>query len=112
MRALASELEKGGARVSWAESGESALLLIRQEAFDLVVTDDVLEDMTGLAFSVELVSVDATVNCAVVSPLSAEAFHEASEGLGVLMQLPREPDGNDAKRLLLDLRQLLDQMRS
>lgn len=111
MRALASELEKGGARVSWAESGESALSMIRREAFDLVVADDVLEDISGLAFSTELISVDPTVNCAVVSSLSAEAFHEASEGLGLLMQLPREPDGNDARGLLLNLRQLLEQMR-
>ena len=111
MRVLASGLEKGGARVSWAESGESALFMIRQEAFDLVVADDVLEDISGLAFSKELISLDPTVKCAVVSTLSAEAFHEASEGLGILMQLPREPDGNDARRLLLDLRQLLERMR-
>jgi hypothetical protein len=54
----------------------------------------------------ELLMVNAMVNTAVVSPLSDQEFHEASEGLGVLARLPLMPDKRDAARLLHKLRQL------
>ena len=44
--------------------------------------------------------VNAMVNTAVVSPLSDEEFHEASEGLGILGRLPNEPGMSDAVELL------------
>ena len=47
--------------------------------------------------------VNAMVNTAVVSPLSDEEFHEASEGLGILGRLPNEPGMNDAGELLRKL---------
>jgi len=43
----------------------------------------------------------------VVTPLSEEEFHEASEGLGVLGRLPVEPGASDAAELLRRLRTVL-----
>ena len=41
----------------------------------------------------------ALINLAVVSSLSGEEFHEASEGLGILAQVPPEPTAADGKML-------------
>jgi hypothetical protein len=51
-------------------------------------------------------TVNAFIQTAVVSRLSHDAFHEASEGLGVLAQLPPAPGRDDARRILEMLRQL------
>jgi len=48
------------------------------------------------------------INCACVSPLPPEDFHETSEGLGVLMQLPVNPGKFEAEDLLKRLKNLKD----
>jgi hypothetical protein len=48
------------------------------------------------------------VNCALASRLSEHEFHEASEGLGILMQLPLEPTGAHVKDLIDRLEQILN----
>ena len=104
---LASALiEQGDVDLSWAESGEKALDIASYSAIDLVVTDERLGDMTGLAFADRLLSVNPMINCASVSSLSPEKFHEASEGLGVMAQLPVQPGKEDAEELLQRLRDL------
>jgi len=106
---LASALERhGDVDLFWAESGGEALDMISEAAVDLVVTDERLVDMTGLEFSGRLISVNPMINCAVVSSLSSEDFHEASEGLGVLAQLPIRPGEEEAKDLLQRLKNLKD----
>jgi CheY-like chemotaxis protein len=94
--------------LSWAESGDKALDMVSGRAVDLVVTDESLGDMTGLEFATRLLTVNAMVNCASVSSLSSEDFHEASEGLGMLMQLPVRPGEKQAEDLLQRLRQIKD----
>jgi CheY-like chemotaxis protein len=89
-----------GITLRQADTGREALGMILKETIDLVVTDEEIPDMTGLEFARELVSVNPMTNCAVVSSLSPEDFHEVSEGLGVLMQLPGEPDGYHATMLV------------
>jgi hypothetical protein len=44
------------------------------------------------------------INCASVSGLEPEKFHELSEGLGLMDQLPTRPGKEDAERLLRNLR--------
>jgi hypothetical protein len=70
------------------------------------VTDEKLGDMTGIEFARRLLSVNPVINCASVSPLSPKDFHEASEGLGLLAQLPIRPGEEDAKDLLQRLKNL------
>jgi YesN/AraC family two-component response regulator len=89
-----------------AESGKKALELISDTSFDLVVTDETLKDMTGLELAEKMLSVNPMINCAAVSELSAEAFHEASEGLGILAQLPREVNDETVEELLGKLKEI------
>ncbi|TET86692.1 MAG: response regulator [Desulfobacteraceae bacterium] len=108
---LASALaEHGDVDLSWAESGEKALDIASDTAIDLVVTDERLGDMTGLEFAGRLLSVNPIINCASVSHLSPENFHEVSEGLGLMAQLPIQPSKEDAEKLLQRLRNLKSHM--
>ena len=104
---LASALvQYGDVELSWAESGERALDIASETAIDLVITDEGLGDMTGLAFADRLLSVNPSINCASVSRLSPENFHEVSEGLGLMAQLPVRPGKEDAEKLIECLRNL------
>ncbi len=104
---LSAEIEKQGASVSWAASGRRALEMLADTTVDLVLTDESLGDMSGLEFVAQLVAINPMTNCAAVSSLSPKAYHEASEGLGILMQLPPEPGAADGQRLLTHLNQIL-----
>ncbi len=106
---LSPGIEKLGGTIHWAASGDTALQMIGKQTVDLVVTDENLGDMTGLEFVERLVAVNPMINSAAVSSLSQKAYHEASEGLGILMQLPPNPARADGERLMAHLNQLLGQ---
>jgi len=93
-------VEHGDVDLSLAESGKTALDIASGTAIDLVVTDEKLGDMTGLEFAAILLSVNPMINCACVSRLSPEKLHEASEGLGLMAQLPIKPGKEHAEELL------------
>jgi DNA-binding NtrC family response regulator len=104
---LATALEKEkDVNVSWAKSGIEALQSVSDAAFDLVITDETLADMTGLQLAGKLLSVNPMIHCISVSTLSQKEYHEKSEGLGLMDPLPDRPGEKDAKRLLRDLRQI------
>jgi len=106
---LASALvEHGDVDLSWVESGQSALEIASDTVIDLVITDERLGDMTGLEFAARLLSVNTMINCASVSRLSSDNFHEVSEGLGLMAQLPVQPDKEHAEELLQRLRYIKD----
>ena len=88
-------------------SGAEALEAVRTSAPHLVIIDPDLSDIAPLELVQKLLMVNAMVNTAVVSPLSVEDFHEASEGLGILGQLPNDPGMNDAVEMLHKLRTVL-----
>lgn len=92
--------------VSWAETGQRALDVVSGTSLDLVVVDEKLGDMTGIEFIKALVSVNPMINCAAVSPLPSDEFHEVSEGLGILAQLPVLPGAKDAEDVLKRLNHL------
>ena len=105
---LASNMGKNvNLNISRAKSGGNALSMISVNSFELVVTDESLSDMTGLKFVEKLVSINPMINCAAVSSLSSEDFHAATEGLGILMQLPPRPDKIHAENLLQYLKNIL-----
>lgn len=104
---LAQGLDLPNGAIQWASSGDQALDIIKNQAMDLVVADEQLGDMTGLAFVEKLVKVNAMINCAAVSSLSKSDYHEASEGLGILMQLPTHPSQSDGKALIDYLKKVL-----
>lgn len=96
--------KKGGVALSLAESGKAALDLVSRQRYDLVVVDERLDDMTGLELVEHIIRVNAMINCAAVSDLPGDDFHEASEGLGLIAQVPSRPRAEDAEALLERLR--------
>ena len=90
----------------YANSGETALKMIKDNAIDLVISDEELGDMSGLAFISKLILVNPMLNCVAVSSLSEKDFHEASEGLGLMNHLPVNPGADDAEELLKNLRRI------
>ncbi|MBW2610279.1 MAG: response regulator [Deltaproteobacteria bacterium] len=105
---LAKTLEKNDVDITWAESSSDALSMTSNTMFDLIIADEFLENMTGLEFIKKIVPVNPMLNCAVVSSLSQGDFHEASEGLGILMQLPVQLKEKDADELLQRLKTILN----
>ena len=91
-------------------TGAEALEAARTSAPHLVIIDTGLADHEPLELVQKLLMVNAMVNTVVVSPLSEEEFHEASEGLGVLGRLPNDPGESDAADLLHRLKKVLGAM--
>ncbi len=89
-----------------SESGEKALAMLSSMAVDLVVAEEDLGDMTALEFARRLLKINPMINCAIVSGLPHEEFHEASEGLGIMAQLPKQPGAEDAESLVETLKQI------
>ena len=107
LKDLALGLDLPNGAIHWASSGDEALEIINQKTFDLVISDEKLADMTGLAFVEKLVKINPMINCAAVSSLSKSEYHEASEGLGILMQLPAQPSQSDGQALMAYLKKVL-----
>jgi DNA-binding NtrC family response regulator len=91
-----------------SESGQNALSKIKTEKFDLVIIDEILNDMSGLELAKAMISENPMINCAALSGLSPKKFHDASEGLGLLMQLPLLPQKSHIENLLSHLKRILD----
>jgi len=108
MSAFKAGLEENQVQTAWAQSGSNAIARLTQGDFDLVVTDENLGDMTGIEFIEKVISKKPMVNCAAVSSLLPADFHEASEGLGILMQLPVRPGQKQAEKLLSQLKTILN----
>jgi CheY-like chemotaxis protein len=108
MSAFKTGLEENRVRMAWADSGRNAIVKIAEGRFDLVVTDENLSDMTGLEFIENVISIKPMVNCAAVTSLLPADFHEVSEGLGILMQLPVSPGQEQAEKLLSQLKTILN----
>ena len=89
-----------------AESVNKTLDLASEKAIDLVIAGERLGDTTGLELAAGLLSINPMITCTVVSGLTPEKFHEASEGLGIMAQLPIHPGKAHAESLLHRLRQI------
>lgn len=66
---------------------------------DGVIVDEEVEGGTGLDFIRELTRRNPFVNCALVSSLYVDEFHEATEGYGVFMQIPPHPGLTEAEKI-------------
>jgi len=111
MSDLKTWLTDSDVQISRTDSGSNGMSMVSENIFDLVVTDENLGDMTGLEFIRKIVAKNPMVNCAAVSSLAPEDFHEASEGLGILMQLPARPGKEHAEILLDHLKKILNTMK-
>jgi CheY-like chemotaxis protein len=92
-------------------TGAAGLRQLSGKPLDLVIVDELLDDMSGIEFVKQLVKVNPLANAAIVGSLAAEEFHESTEGLGVLMQLPSHPSEKDADALLAVLAKITGLMQ-
>ena len=104
---LKAAFEEFDANVIMTGSCGEALTQCGETRADLIVADERVTDMSGLDCIRKMIAVNPMLNFAAVSSLSHEMFHEASEGLGVLMQLPVSPGKKEAEELLVRLRNIL-----
>jgi len=106
LSAIKSALETRDAPTQYLLAGEEALAAISVEVFDLLVADEILPDMSGIELIKTVVAKYPLLNCALVSSLPPEEFHEATEGLGILMQLSPHPGTKEAAELLAHLNKI------
>ena len=107
--ALAAALEKhDDVTLFQALSGAAALKAVADKTFDLMITDENPDDMNGLKLAEKVIKINPMINCAVVSALAQDEFHKASEGLGILAQLPAHPDAAQAEAILKRLREIIN----
>ncbi len=71
------------------------------------VLDEGLRGGPPLELAKRIIRENAMINMAVVSPLSGEEFHEASEGLGILAPVPINPTAADGTALAQVFRRFL-----
>ncbi len=91
------------AEILQAASAAEALALLGENPVDLVVIDEQLNDAQGLELAGQLARRHPFVSCMLVDGRSPEQFHQATEGLGVLLQLPSPPEMADARSVLEQL---------
>ncbi|MCD4677860.1 MAG: response regulator [Desulfobacula sp.] len=97
---LETAFSKNKITAEWTDSAQKALSMLSKEKFDLFITHEQLPDMTGRDLVEKVVFINAMMSCVVLSALSHKDFHEAYEGLGVLMQFPLEPGKKQVQDLL------------
>jgi len=105
---LKTGLEKNNTQIIWVESYSDLLSRLKKEKFDLIITDEKLPGMSGIECIKKLILFNPLLNCATISSLSPTDFHEASEGLGILTQLPKKPGKEDVAKLLYHLNIVLN----
>ena len=91
----------------WVTSETEALARLKGKRNHLVISDETLAEMTGIEFLNQLVRVNPFINTVLLSSLSPHDFHEATEGLGILGQLPLKPEPSHLKDLLSSLSSIL-----
>jgi len=100
LTAFADALAKGtGAQLRFTDGWVNAQATLKTVPPAFVVLDEGLRGGPPLELAKKLIQVNAMVNIVVVSPLPPEAFHEASEGLGLLAQVPVNPTAADGAAL-------------
>ncbi len=105
--------------VTYQPDGGKALQAVQQSidekrAFDVVCVGNRLEGdefTDGLGFARTFAARFPLINCAVTSASPPDVFHEETEGLGIVMQLPPEPQADDAARLFAVLRKISGLLR-
>jgi len=83
--------DAGKLKVDVETTGAATLKRIKAAPPRLVIIDRDLPDFEPLKLVVEVMMISAMTNTAVVTEMSEEDFHEASEGYGVLKGLPMHP---------------------
>ena len=72
-----------------------------------LILDQGLPEGGPVELTRQLLTVNAAVNCIVITELDDKAFHEATEGLGIFAPLPVEPSFADGEALARRIKRLL-----
>lgn len=99
LQSFSQGLQEHGVSVAMKPDAKTLLESIRQTPVNLVVVDQELPESDPVRLVMDILTVDATIQTAVITPLSEGDFHEASEGLGVLKGLPVHPEIQDGRAL-------------
>ncbi len=107
---LKQVLTRNHMEIEWIDTGNK--LLSRLSAHspgkpELVIIDEQLPDYTARQLVEHVITQSPMTNCVATSALPPKKFHEAYEGLGVLMQLPIKPSELDAKKIVTRLNKIL-----
>lgn len=105
-------VESGDAKILETDTVDVALQVVKEIGLDLVIVAEQLDTMNGIEFINTLVNINPLIHTALVSSLDAEDFHEQTEGLGVLMQLPPEAEKKAAEELLEKVEKIESLMHS
>ena len=89
----------GTHRVSCCSRPDEVYEAVAAGKVDGVIVDEEVEGTTGLEFIREFTPRNPFINCALVSSLYTDEFHEATEGYGVFMQLPPYPGPKEAEQI-------------
>lgn len=95
-----------GGDAEWARASDEVLSRAKNPPWQLVVVDALMPGMQYKTFLMDLLRVNAMLNTVVVTGMDGGAFHEDSEGLGVLCTAPENPGREDGVRVMDRLRQL------
>ncbi len=93
-------------QIHWANSVNAARIAVAEAPVDLLIIDEVVDGTSGFEIAREVISVNAVIDLALVSPLSPQNFHDAAEGLGIMVQLSPSPGKKDAGKLLAAFKSL------
>ncbi|MCA1742425.1 MAG: hypothetical protein ABR542_00815 [Desulfonatronovibrio sp.] len=90
-----------------AESVQEVLDIVPKQKPSLIIIDENLSGPETFKLIQNILSLDAMVNTAVLTDMDKKDFHEAGEGLGILMSLPLNPGKEDGRELISNLKQVL-----
>jgi len=93
-------------------SSEKALEVMKNEKVDVVVLGSKLDDATSLEFMKKMMRTYPLVNCAMVSSLAHDEFHEVTEGYGLFMQVDENPGVEEAATMVALLNSIYGLMNS
>lgn len=93
-------------KVVHASTAKFSLERVGFQEIDAVIVAEELADCSGKEFVERLTKANPFVPCAMLSDMDKDEFHEETEGLGVLMQLPIKPMKKDVAMLLERLAQI------
>ena len=88
------------AELTFVDAAAAAIAAVGKGQVDLAIVGEELVDASPVDCITQMVRCNPMINCAMISGLEHDAFHEATEGLGILMQLPPAPSREDAAVLL------------
>jgi chemotaxis response regulator CheB len=92
--------------IKLASSAQDALELIPGAAPDLIVLDEIPGAPPDFELVRKIMHRNALINVAMISRMTEQEFHDAAEGLGILMQLPPGPGRPEAEALLSSLNRM------